>query len=61
MESAMVPADGQLTAAERRTLSEVLETALADPNFVDTTSGGGMTAADADAYRAELRAVQAKL
>lgn len=50
-----------LSAAERRALSDVLETVLADPGFIDTTSGGGMTAAEADAYRAELRAIQAKL
>jgi len=53
--------NGQLTATDRRTLSEVLETVLADPDFIDTTSGGGMSEADADAYRAELRAIQAKL
>lgn len=53
--------DDTLTEADRATLREVLEIALADPDFADTTSGGGMTKSAAAAYRDELRAIQAKL
>ena len=50
-----------LTGDERDLLAEVLEAALADPGFIDTTSGGGMSAAEAKAFRAEMTAVQARL
>lgn len=50
-----------LTRDERELLAEVLEAALADPGFIDTTSGGGMSAAEAEAFRAEMTAVQVKL
>jgi hypothetical protein len=50
-----------LTRDERGLLAEVLEAALADPGFTGTTSGGGMSAAQAGAFRAEMCAVQAKL
>jgi hypothetical protein len=52
---------GGLTGADRRTLYEVLEAVLADDDFIDASSGGGMSATEAEAYRAELTAIQAKL
>lgn len=48
----------ELTSGESAFLAEILETALADPGFIDTTSGGGHSAASAQALRDEMARLQ---
>ncbi len=48
----------QITAADGAVLEDVLETVLADPDFIDTTSGGGCTEQQAEQMRDDLRRIQ---
>lgn len=47
------------TDKQLATIAEVLELALSDENFIDTTSGGGCTQTEAEELREEMRDAQA--
>jgi hypothetical protein len=50
-----------LTSDEAGLLVEVLEVALSEPGFIDTSSSGGMTPTQADAYREDMKRLQSKI
>jgi hypothetical protein len=48
------------TESELQTIAEVFEIALADPHFIDTTSGGGCSEVEAEVLREEMRLIRCK-
>lgn len=47
----------QLTGEQLNLIYQVLETALSNPDFIDTTSSGGMSPGEAGDYRDDMRYV----